>query len=557
MSSNNEQTANEHAPAAPTGSHPADSPPAPASPSQSLAARIAAAPVPVSAFDTAYERQILREWVAAQADAPVQHSPEWHAIRATTVGGSEIAKVIGRGAYSTGAHKSMLSDKLGLTHFAGNFYTRWGTILEPLTTMWTELFFGMIDPISELGSIVGVLPRQRYSPDGVGVVILADVDGKPMPYIVLFEFKAPANRIPVEYEVPTQYVPQIMTGLLNIPIAECSVFVDACYRVCSMDDLSFQPGYSLGHHTSDSTKKASKRKLWEDVPFACGVVCFSRKRPKPKASKKSKAGKAGRPKAGTKRAGKAGNADDERKEGEERKEGAAVITDLNDLDDAAPLLFDAAKWAANMNNSAQDMWPLLSQPEDLGAGDDNGRVKNMFWAVSKSGGYNGKSKTRCGMVAHYMPIVPNMQKLAAHPLYQKCYAQSANSGGTAANIALADMHSGGAGTRISPRAIIDLQIAAFAEKCKANGEQFVAVLPWKMPTCSFSIDAPDPNWRATIERPVAMFLAKLDRLANAVDENGVKLSSLAAFESEYPAARRKRIAMEAVLPEFDGEDFSL
>ena len=286
--------------------------------------------------------------------ALAQHSDEWYNIRKTTVGGSEVAAVLG-------SSKELLAGKLGLTTFDGNKYTRWGTVLEPLTAMWCELFFKMELPIVELGSVVGALPRQRYSPDGVGIVLLADEAGAFQPYIVLFEFKAPACRIPIPGQIPKNYVPQIQTGMLSIPLTECCIFADCCYRTCSMEMMSFGSDYNMDHHRSDNTQAKAKYQMTTKIPYACGVICFSR--PLSKVTY------------------------------------TPVIMDSFDID-----------------CDLQDMLDEMPEPYPQEAGPiDLGTVNSM---VLDDVFRNVIAKT---MTAEYMPIVPNIAMIRTHELSRETY----------------------------------------------------------------------------------------------------------------------------------------
>ena len=215
---------------------------------------------------------MINNFVETTVAAPAQKSAEWYAIRTTTIGGSEVATVLGLNPFKN--CRSLIADKAGITKdlFAGNIATRWGNLFEPLTREWTQRVLLMNEPIQETGSVCGVIDRQRYSPDGVGVVQLLDDEEHPEYYIVLFEFKAPFKSLP-DGKIPKQYIPQIQTGLLTIPMCELSIFVNNCYRKCTLKNIGFDLSYDTSFHASDLTKRVTKKQRFTET-LACGIIGF-------------------------------------------------------------------------------------------------------------------------------------------------------------------------------------------------------------------------------------------------------------------------------------------
>jgi hypothetical protein len=126
--------------------------------------------------------------------------------------------------------------------------------------------------IVETGSLEGTIARQRYSPDGLGVVKLLTGDGSYEYFLVLFEFKSPLRSIP-DGKVPKYYMPQLQTGMLTIPMVETSIFVNNSYRKCSLDSLNFKMQYDHIFHDKDLTKKLTKAQKIETV-YGCGMIFF-------------------------------------------------------------------------------------------------------------------------------------------------------------------------------------------------------------------------------------------------------------------------------------------
>jgi hypothetical protein len=199
-------------------------------------------------------------FINKQEAAPIQKSAEWYKIKKNTIGGSEVATVLGLNPFKT--LKALVGEKTGVLNnkFNGNLYTRWGNIFENVTKSWAEKILLMDADIYESGSLEGILERQRYSPDGLGVVKLRDKY-----FIVLFEFKAPFKSIP-DGKIPKYYRPQIQTGMLSIPIVDTSIFINNCYRKCKLKDIGFSYTYNQEFHINDKIKTK--------YVYACGVIYF-------------------------------------------------------------------------------------------------------------------------------------------------------------------------------------------------------------------------------------------------------------------------------------------
>jgi hypothetical protein len=214
----------------------------------------------------------LANYINTLATAPAQKSKEWYALKKITIGGSEVATVLGLNPFKS--RRALIAEKAGLDiiPFNGNIATRWGNVFEPITKEYTELVLKMETSILEAGSIEGIIERQRYSPDGLGVVKLLTGTNTFDYFIVLFEFKAPYRSIP-DGKVPKHYMSQPLTGMLSIPIAETSIFVNNCYRKCPISKINFEPTYDLVFHDGDVTKKLTKAQKISTV-FGCGMICF-------------------------------------------------------------------------------------------------------------------------------------------------------------------------------------------------------------------------------------------------------------------------------------------
>lgn len=213
--------------------------------------------------------QVLLKFLKTVEASPPQRSEEWYKIRQCTIGGSEISTVIGVNPYST--VQDLIANKLGISTFNGNKATRWGNLFEHVTEKWCEVVFTLANGVQEAGSIKGIIDNQRYSPDGLSVMRLRNYNNKPEWYIILFEFKAPLGTLP-NGKIPAHYRPQVQTGLMSIPICDYGVFVNNCYRKCSLGDFEYNGMYDKKFHAGDYKKR--KYGLEKETPYACGIICF-------------------------------------------------------------------------------------------------------------------------------------------------------------------------------------------------------------------------------------------------------------------------------------------
>lgn len=191
-------------------------------------------------------RDIIAQYIA-HVPQVTQDTPEWHKARSDTIGGSEIRYVI------NGNYKNFIDMKTGKKPFFGNIHTRWGKLIEPVSRDFMEAITN--EKIYEVGSVDGIVPRQRYSPDGIGAV---------KNDIVLYEFKNPTVTLPTG-KIPTQYIPQVQSGLCSIGITDYALFVNSAYRRCPFKHANF---------TSEHVHDIHKERLIVDEAISVGVILF-------------------------------------------------------------------------------------------------------------------------------------------------------------------------------------------------------------------------------------------------------------------------------------------
>lgn len=204
------------------------------------------------------KKRQLSELIRKNAHLPDQGTDEWLAVRRFSIGGSEIAVITRDNRFSN--IKKLIAGKVGLVQFQGRLATRWGKMFENVTTLMMEQILQIEGKIQETSSLEGAIFGQRYSPDGLAVVkmLCGDIiDGE---YIerweyltVLFEFKSPYSSIP-KGEIPAYYIPQVLTGLCSIPIADLAIFVNNMYRKCSLSHFDLTARYDTFFHNKDEGK---------------------------------------------------------------------------------------------------------------------------------------------------------------------------------------------------------------------------------------------------------------------------------------------------------------
>lgn len=208
--------------------------------------------------------RLIEDFVACHADRARQRSKEWVNKRMATIGGSEVAALMGWNPYSS--LMDVVAAKIGFSSFGNNPACQWGSLFEQVIERFVEIDCGTrvfgtdISLPAPPGS--GLEGLHTNSPDGYSclsfflntkhewVILKTDETADSCPQkreIVLWEFKCPFSRIP-RGGVPRQYRPQVWSGLALSPIAKVGVFVDAVFRKCAYQDLGPSPEFDQEYH---------------------------------------------------------------------------------------------------------------------------------------------------------------------------------------------------------------------------------------------------------------------------------------------------------------------
>ena len=168
-----------------------------------------------------------------------QRSEAWVKARQHTIGASEIAVLTGASPFDTPA--TLIRKKLHPPDMSNNVACAWGKLFEPFARAYIEWehntrVFGNTISLN-LAKDHPLYGKVTCSPDGY----FKALDGS----IVLLEFKCPFKRKIVVNKIPLHYRDQIQTGLaLSGESVTKGLFVDACFRMCSLSQL----GMNLAHN---------------------------------------------------------------------------------------------------------------------------------------------------------------------------------------------------------------------------------------------------------------------------------------------------------------------
>jgi hypothetical protein len=229
---------------------------------------------------TAFHTQTLRAFVARHTGMR-QRDAQWYELMGTTVGGSEIAGLLGL-EYSpdSTAFERVVRDKVallrGAPRWAGNVMCWWGQLFEDVLADYVGI--DLDAPVYGDNICIRIHAGHRTSPDGYVVAQLERVDGalvlcttpprtpRSVPAVLMLEFKCPFSRVPEAGVVPAKYIPQLWSGLAVSPLAFCGMYVDAVFRKCALAVLGPGPDYDTEYHARDRDRYANA------APVAWGLA---------------------------------------------------------------------------------------------------------------------------------------------------------------------------------------------------------------------------------------------------------------------------------------------
>lgn len=202
------------------------------------------------------KHQILESFLHKHKDLPKQGSSEWLNQRKFTVGGSQIATIMGINKYEN--IRSFVKTKMDMYSFKKEAPLWFGNLMEPCVEQFVELEYDT--KTFETGSLPCEFNSHlSYSPDGLCIIskdklkkVMSkeNISGLEDESIILLEFKSPFMRKIKHGEVPEYYIPQPLLGMEIIDIAEASIFIECVFRFCSYSDL-YNNKYSYYHYDKE------------------------------------------------------------------------------------------------------------------------------------------------------------------------------------------------------------------------------------------------------------------------------------------------------------------
>ena len=197
----------------------------------------------------------------------IQRSKAWVKARKHTIGASEIAVLTGASPFDTPS--SLMRKKLHAPDLSNNVACAWGKLFEPFARAYiewehnTQVFGNTISlNLAEDHPLYG---KVTCSSDGY----FQALDGS----IVLLEFKCPFKRKIAVNKIPSLYRDQVQTGLaLSGELVTKGLFVDCCFRMCSLSQLGMNLAHNAGPHNG------SIHKTKTPFPRAWGICILESQR---------------------------------------------------------------------------------------------------------------------------------------------------------------------------------------------------------------------------------------------------------------------------------------
>lgn len=223
--------------------------------------------------------ELIDDFVNLYNNDTKQRDKEWYKLMGTTVGGSEIAAIMGMSPYSS--FYKIVESKIEIckgnkpSSFSDNLACWWGTLFENVITRVVEIDLG--NKVKGSNICIQKYEGHRNSPDGYIVLHLYKKDENyhiwttdlpkediAVSLIVLLEFKCPITRKPTG-NIPKHYLPQVLSGLSVSPIAQKGLYIEAIFKKCSISQLKNNTEYDETFH-----KKTNKEVNLN--PIAYGVL---------------------------------------------------------------------------------------------------------------------------------------------------------------------------------------------------------------------------------------------------------------------------------------------
>jgi hypothetical protein len=220
--------------------------------------------------------ELIDKFITVNDNNIKQRDDNWYKLMGTTIGGSEIASLMGLSPYSN--FYKLVESKIEIckgiiSNKANILACWWGTIFEDVITSVIEIELG--NSIKGNNICIQKYEGHRNSPDGYIVANFYEKDNMyhlwtselstdliSLQMIVLLEFKCPIAR-KITGDIPIYYKPQLLSGLAVSSIADKGLFIEALFKKCSVNQLGNNPYYDSNFHSKYNTLS---------MPIAWGVI---------------------------------------------------------------------------------------------------------------------------------------------------------------------------------------------------------------------------------------------------------------------------------------------
>lgn len=218
-----------------------------------------------------HEGRIKRH--VSQFQSGIQGGTAWKQRRKKTVGGSELAILLGKNPYTD--KLKLMGRKLNVDNSDPGVACWWGTMLEPVSERLVEIECGTKTYGTDIHmNVPEVIEGHANSPDGFCTIAVrknengtttlmrgledpqvAEDPSKVAVIAALLELKAPYRRVPGG-SVPKHYEPQVQSGMaISRDAVSIGLFCEVVYRLCSITELDSTDSYCVNYHKGDFTRK--------------------------------------------------------------------------------------------------------------------------------------------------------------------------------------------------------------------------------------------------------------------------------------------------------------
>lgn len=226
------------------------------------------------------KQRVLRliKSLETRAKGPEQGSTEWLRVRQPhggkkrgRVGGSEIGSLMGKNFFKPA--KELMLEKLGKAKpkIPETIHCYFGILFEAVAVACFEQVYNTTVLCKDISLIDSNMENFIFSPDGLcpmpvndeGKILLGTEGANVSKYVpVLIEIKCPLTRKVIDTpSVPSSYMAQIQAGLICIEMAHAAIFIDNCFRVCSLEDIGVPRAHNLLVHGSHRTPAVDEQKI--------------------------------------------------------------------------------------------------------------------------------------------------------------------------------------------------------------------------------------------------------------------------------------------------------